>query len=106
MDIEGAGRLIEDEDRRVFEECPRDRDALSFAAGQLPSEFTHMGVVRFRDAPDALVRARRIRRAFRFSGTSGRSSRIWRNRSIPASDIWTSRTFFPISFSGEYSWVR
>ena len=50
--------------------------------------------------------ARRIRRAFRFSGTSGRSSRIWRNRSIPASDIWTSRTFFPISFSGEYSWVR
>src|SRR5437667_2277795 len=59
MDIEGAGRLIEDEDRRVFEECPRERDALSFAAGQLHSAFTHLGVVSFRQALDEVVRVRR-----------------------------------------------
>src|SRR5207253_3546768 len=40
---------------------PRERDALSFAAGQLHSAFTYLGVVSFRQALDEVVRVRQLR---------------------------------------------
>ena len=43
--IERAGRLVEDQDRRVLEEDAGDRDALALAAGELDAALADMGVV-------------------------------------------------------------
>ena len=32
LDVDRAGRVVEDEDRRVEEQCPRDREPLSLAS--------------------------------------------------------------------------
>ena len=42
--IERAGRLVEDEDRRILEEDAGDRDALALAAGELRAALADMGV--------------------------------------------------------------
>src|SRR5690606_41682390 len=45
LDVEGARRLVEDEDRRVLEDRPGDGDALAFAARQLRAALSHQRVV-------------------------------------------------------------
>ena len=45
LGVERAGRLVEDEDRRVLEEDAGDRDALPLAAGELDAALADMGVV-------------------------------------------------------------
>src|SRR6185437_12169180 len=42
--IERRGRLVEDEDRRILEDDPRDGDALALAAGQLDAALADMRV--------------------------------------------------------------
>ena len=43
--VEGARRLVEDQDRGVLEQDPGDRDPLALAAGQLHAAFADMGVI-------------------------------------------------------------
>src|ERR687897_2833307 len=43
--VEAGGRLVEDQDGRVSEDCARDGDALTLAAGQLHTALPHDGVV-------------------------------------------------------------
>ena len=52
--IEGAGRLVEDEDRRILEQRARDRQALALAAGEHPSALARDGLEAFRVAVDDL----------------------------------------------------
>jgi len=59
--VERARRLVEQQDRRVLEHDPRDRDTLPLPARELHAAFTHVGVVaatalRVRQAEDELVR--------------------------------------------------
>ena len=51
-EVERGGRLVEDEDRRVLQDHPRNRDALALAARQLDAALAHMRVVA---APPAMV---------------------------------------------------
>src|SRR5688500_9636163 len=39
LDVDRAGRLVEDQDRRVAQECARDRDALALASGEEHAAF-------------------------------------------------------------------
>ena len=62
--IERAGRLVEDEDRRVLEDQPGDGDALALAAGELDAALADVGVVAgaaaaVLEAEDEVVRLRR-----------------------------------------------
>ena len=43
--VQRAGRLVEQQDRRVLQHHPRDRDPLALAAGQLHAAFADMRVV-------------------------------------------------------------
>ena len=45
LGVERAGRLVEDQDRRVLEDQPGDRDALALAAGELHAALADVGVV-------------------------------------------------------------
>ena len=46
--VERAGRLVEDQDRRILEQGPRDRDALLLAARQLEPALADLGFIAFR----------------------------------------------------------
>ena len=50
--VERAGRLVEDQDRRILEQGARDRDALLLAARQLEPALADFGVVALRQAFD------------------------------------------------------
>src|SRR5438128_11389101 len=58
--VDGARRLIEDEDRRVLQERARERDALSLASGKLRPALPDRRLVAARQANDEIVRARRL----------------------------------------------
>ena len=68
--VERGGRLVEHQDRRVFEDHARDGDALALAAGQFDAALADMGVVAAPAVPvfqieDEFVRVRELRRARR-----------------------------------------
>ena len=50
--VERAGRLVEQQDRRVLDEGPRDRDALLLAARELEPALAHLGGEALRQALD------------------------------------------------------
>ena len=43
--VEGAGRLVEDQDRRVLEQGSGDRDALLLAAGKLEAALADLALI-------------------------------------------------------------
>lgn len=45
--VQGAGRLIQDQDARVADQCTRDRNSLALATGQTRALFSYLGVVAF-----------------------------------------------------------
>jgi hypothetical protein len=49
--VQRAGCLIEQQDRRVTQDGPGDRDPLALAAGQLDPAFPHHSVETVRAAP-------------------------------------------------------
>ena len=49
--VEGGGRLVEDEDPRILEQHPRDRDPLLLAARQLVAALADDRVVALGAAP-------------------------------------------------------
>ena len=59
--VEAAGRLVEDEDRRVAQQRAGDADALALAARQREPLRAEVGVVAQRQRADELVRRRRAR---------------------------------------------
>src|SRR5690606_4512087 len=57
LDVDGAGRLVEDEDRRVLEEGAGEGDALALAAGELHPSLADEGVVPLGELDDEVVGA-------------------------------------------------
>src|SRR6478735_7408360 len=55
--IQGAGRLVEDEDARIGNERASDRDTLALPAGKIAAAFTHDGVIALRQLQDEVVSA-------------------------------------------------
>ena len=53
--VEGRGRLVEQQDRRVLQHRPGDRDTLALAAGEADAVLADQGVVTLRQLPDELV---------------------------------------------------
>ena len=60
--VEGAGGLVEDQDRRVAQQCPGDRDPLALSAGQTGAPLAQDGVVPLGELTDELGRVRRLGR--------------------------------------------
>ena len=60
--IERAGRLVEQQDRRVLQEGAGERDALALAAGEAPAAGADDGVVAVRQPHDEVVRRRGLGR--------------------------------------------
>ena len=59
--VERGRRLVEDEDRRVAQDRPRDRDPLPLAAREAVAALADDGLVAVREAGDQLVDLRRAR---------------------------------------------
>src|SRR5687767_2415355 len=57
FEVEGAGRLIEDQDARVGDQSARDRDALALAARERAAALADHGIVAFRQLQNEVVRA-------------------------------------------------
>jgi len=53
--VEGAGGLVEDEDRGVAQESAREREALFLSAGETCAAFTDDGVVAIRETADKIM---------------------------------------------------
>ena len=60
--IEARRRLVQDQDRRVRQERPRQRHALSLAAGQLHAALADQRAIAGRQAGDEVVRVGQTRR--------------------------------------------
>src|SRR5213080_4271617 len=58
LGVEGAGRLVEDQERWIAQQRPRDRDALALPAGEPRAALAQQGVVGLRELGDELVRVR------------------------------------------------
>lgn len=55
--VQGAGGLIQDQDRRIFKEYPGNGDPLLLAAGKPCAPLAHKGVVAVRKLHDEIVDA-------------------------------------------------
>ena len=64
--VKGGSRLVQNQDRRVLEEAPRDRDTLLLPAAQLDAPLANDGVIALRHAHDVLVDFRPPRRHLDF----------------------------------------
>src|SRR3989449_7459214 len=62
--VEAGRGLVEDQDARIGEDRPRNRDPLALAAGELHAPFTHDGVVTLLEATHELVAVGDPRRLF------------------------------------------
>ena len=58
LGVDRRGRLVEDQDRRVDQECPGDRDPLPLAAGERLAALADQRVVAVGQAEDELVAPR------------------------------------------------
>ena len=70
LDVDGAGGVVEHQDRRVDEQGAGDGDALALAARQGVAALADDGVVALGQLPDELVGARRHARAASTSAMS------------------------------------
>ena len=75
LGVDGAGGLVEDQDARVVQDRPRDRDALALAARERVPALADHGVVAVRQLADEVVRVRRPRRRDRPRRASRRAAR-------------------------------
>ena len=57
LDVERAGRFVEDEDRRVLQDSAGDRDALALAARQLAAALAGRRIVAFALRQDEVMRS-------------------------------------------------
>ena len=65
LGVEGARRLVEDQDRRVAQDRARDRDSLLLAAGEAVAALADKRVVTVRKGGDQVVDLRGARRPAR-----------------------------------------
>ena len=69
--VDVAGGLVEDQDRRIVEDRPGDREALPFAAGETRAALAEPGVVAERRVEDELVGLGRFGGGDRLLGRAG-----------------------------------
>src|SRR5207253_2539244 len=62
--VEAGRGLVEDQDARISEDRPRNRDPLALAAGELHAPLTHDGVVTLLEATHELIAVGDPRRLF------------------------------------------
>jgi hypothetical protein len=62
LGVERAGRFVEQQQRRIFQQGARDRDALALAAGQAHAALAQEGAVALRQALDEFVGGGQFRR--------------------------------------------
>ena len=60
--VDGARRVVQDQDARVGKQGARDGDPLALAAGKRDSSFPHHGLVAIGKTRDKVVRLRRLGR--------------------------------------------
>ena len=73
--VERGGRLVEDQDARIFQQRARDRHALLLAAGELEAALADLGFVLLRKRFDEVVDVRRARGLDRLPRRSRRGGR-------------------------------
>ena len=64
LGIDRGQRLVEDQDRRIAQQCPGDRQALALAARQVDAALADDRAVALRQLPDEFVRVGVARRCF------------------------------------------
>src|SRR5262245_33911867 len=80
--VEGSGRLVEQDDRRVLDQRARDRDALALPARQLQPVLTDRRVVSSRKAHDEIVG---------IGGPGGRNDRLFGCAPPAERDVFANR---------------
>ena len=78
LHIQARRRLVQQHDRRVFEQCTGDRDALALTAGQLGAVLSDHGVVALRHTVHELVAV---------GGTRGRKHFLIGGVTTPEADV-------------------
>lgn len=73
--VERAGRLVENEHGRIFEECPSDGNALLLSAGEFDAPFADLGIVAVGQAHDVIVNICCVSRRESFPLPTYRASR-------------------------------
>ncbi len=68
--VQMRSSFVQDQDRRVLEQCPRDGQTLSLAAAELGTTFADHGVIARRHALDEFV-GQGVTRSFANLGVSG-----------------------------------
>ena len=75
LGVQRAGRLVEQQDRRILQDGPRNGDALALAAGQPGAALAEEGVVALRQFRDELVGHGRPGRGLEFRVAWRRAAR-------------------------------
>ena len=77
--IDGAGGLVEDEDRGILQEGAGERDALALAAGETHAALADLGLVALRQVDDKGVRVGGLRRShnLRHAGVGTRVANVF-----------------------------
>src|SRR5437870_779911 len=104
LGVEGAGRLVEDQDRRVAQQGPRDRDALALPAGEPRAPLAQQRVVSLRKLGDELVRVRGLAGVSPGrSPSSAGTSRTSKQRSAAATAPAMIAGYCTTAFTGDMS---
>src|SRR5262245_10368162 len=60
LNVQSAGRLIQNEDWSVLEKCARQRNSLTFTSGKKHAPFADLGLVSFRQTHDEVMRVGKL----------------------------------------------
>ena len=85
--VQRRRRLVEDEERGLFDESAGDGDSLPLPAAQLSSSITHRRIVAFGQTSSELVNVRHLRRT-----SAGRKSETAEERE-EVEEEWNEREF-------------
>ena len=58
--VDGGGRVVHDQDLRLFQQCPRDAQPLLLAAGDVRAALFDIGVIFVGEGLDELIRLRKL----------------------------------------------
>ena len=89
--VEAGSGLVQDQDRRVFEESAGYREPLRFTTGEPQTPLPHLGLVALRQPPHELLATRERRRVFYFPLTCLRTGHPDVLQQAPVEQVRTLR---------------